>query len=148
VNRVDLSMSGGSGMVQLSFGAAGGAGASAAEADKDEEEDTSAQTLTKRAHFCMSDAELARACTIMNLPAAQATSEFLKDKPLDVRLYTPRLIELYTTVRQTNEAISRHPHGPHRWTVHLRNHQSSTGAETCLANMQKVSTLPPRAQLV
>jgi hypothetical protein len=47
----------------------------------------------------MSDAELASACTIMNLPAAQATAEFLKDKPLDVCLYTPRLIDLYTIVR-------------------------------------------------
>jgi hypothetical protein len=70
------------------------------EADEDEEdEDASSRTLTKRARFGMSDAELARACTIMNLPAAQATPKFLKDKPLDVRLYAPRLIEPTSSIQ-------------------------------------------------
>ncbi len=53
----------------------------------------------------MSDANLAHACTVMDLPAAQATPEFLKDQLHDVRMYTPRLIERYTFDRQVNEAI-------------------------------------------
>jgi hypothetical protein len=61
--------------------------------------------LAKQARFSMSDANLAHACTVMDLPAAQATPEFLKDQPHDVRMYTPRLIERYTFDRQVNEAI-------------------------------------------
>ena len=55
----------------------------------------------------MTDSDLSRACSIMDRPPAPPTPEFLKDKPHDVRLYTPLLIELYTSIRSTNAAISR-----------------------------------------
>ena len=60
----------------------------------------------KRQRLGMSDPDLARACTIMDMPAARVTPQFLMDKPLDVRLYTPLLVELYTSVRKMAEGIS------------------------------------------
>jgi hypothetical protein len=55
----------------------------------------------------MPDADLVRARTAMDLPAAQATPDFLKDRSHDVRLYTPLFVELCQHVRQMNKAISR-----------------------------------------
>jgi hypothetical protein len=105
VNHMDISMTRGSGSAQFSFCTAGEGGAAATDTGEDDEEDATPQTFTKRARFCMSNAELASACTVMNLPTAQAMPEFLKDRPLDVQLYTRRLIYLYMIVRQTKEAI-------------------------------------------
>ncbi len=42
----------------------------------------------------MPDSDLARACTVIDMPAAKATPQFLVDKPLDVRLYTLLLVDL------------------------------------------------------
>ena len=67
------------------------------------EEDTSAP---KRKRLGMSDADLSRACTIMDMPAARVTPQFLVDKPLDVRMYTPLLIDLYASVRKMTEGVA------------------------------------------
>jgi len=67
------------------------------------EEDTSAP---KRKRLGMSDADLSRACTIMDMPAARVTPQFLVDKPLDVRMYTPLLIDLYASVRKVTEGVA------------------------------------------
>lgn len=48
----------------------------------------------------MSDSDLARVCIIMDMPAARATPQFLVDKPLDVRMYTLLLVDLYAGVRK------------------------------------------------
>jgi hypothetical protein len=61
---------------------------------------------TKRPRLGMSDADLARACTVMDAPAARVTPQFLVDKPLDVRMYTPLLVDLYASVRKVNEGIA------------------------------------------
>ena len=57
----------------------------------------------------MSNADLARACSAVDTPAAKVTPQFLVDKPLDVHMYTPLLIrvDLYASVRKVNEGISR-----------------------------------------
>ena len=60
----------------------------------------------KRQRLGMSDADLARACTIVDMPAARVTPQFLVDKPLDVRMYTPLLVDLYASVRKMAEGIS------------------------------------------
>jgi hypothetical protein len=54
----------------------------------------------------MSDSDLARACTAMDMPTAKVTPPFLVDKPLDVRMYTPLLVDLYASVRKMAEGIS------------------------------------------
>jgi hypothetical protein len=54
----------------------------------------------------MSDADLARACTVIDMPAARVTPQFLVDKPLDVRMYTPILVDLYASVRKASEGIA------------------------------------------
>jgi hypothetical protein len=54
----------------------------------------------------MSCSDLARACTVMDMPAAKATPQFLADKPLDVRMYTPLLVELYASVPKVLEGLS------------------------------------------
>jgi hypothetical protein len=64
-----------------------------------------ASTL-KRKRLGMSDSDLARACTVVDMPPAKATPRFLVDKPLDVRLYTPLLVELYASVRKVLEGLS------------------------------------------
>jgi hypothetical protein len=63
-------------------------------------------TSTKRPRLGMSDADLARACTVMDVPAARVTPQFLVNQPLDVRMYTPLLVELYASVRKVNEGIA------------------------------------------
>ena len=60
----------------------------------------------KRRRLGMSDSDLARACTVLDMPAAKATPQFLADKPLDVRMYTPLLVELYASVRKALEGVS------------------------------------------
>jgi hypothetical protein len=60
----------------------------------------------KRQRLGMSDSDLARACTIMDMPAARVTPQFLMDKPNDVRLYTPLLVDLYANVRKVADGIS------------------------------------------
>ena len=60
----------------------------------------------KRSRIGMTESDLSRACTIMDLPAARVTPQFLVDKPLDVRLYTPLLVDLYANVRKVAEGIS------------------------------------------
>ena len=68
-----------------------------------EEEDPPA---LKRKRLGMSDADLSRACTIIDMPAARVTPQFLVDKPLDVRMYTPLLIDLYASVRKMTEGVA------------------------------------------
>ena len=60
----------------------------------------------KRQRLGMSDSDLARACTAMDMPAARVTPQFLVGKPLDVRMYTPLLVDLYANVRKVAEGIS------------------------------------------
>jgi hypothetical protein len=60
----------------------------------------------KRRRLGMSDSDLARACTVVDMPPAKATPRFLVDKPLDVRLYTPLLVELYASIRKELEGLS------------------------------------------
>ena len=76
----------------LSAGAAAGVSALSLSTD-----DATAAGLTagaKRSRLCMSDTDLARACTAVDTPAASITPQFLVDKALDVRMYTPILIDL------------------------------------------------------
>ena len=42
----------------------------------------------------------------MDMPAARVTPQFLVDKPLDVRMYTPLLVDLYASVRKMAEGLS------------------------------------------
>ena len=44
----------------------------------------------------MSEEDLSRACTAMEIRGHRETPRFLVDKPLDVRMYTPELVALYT----------------------------------------------------
>jgi hypothetical protein len=60
----------------------------------------------KRRRLGMSDSDLARACSVMDLPASKATHQFLADKPLDVHVYTPLLVDPYASVRKALEAFS------------------------------------------
>jgi hypothetical protein len=53
----------------------------------------------------------------MNLPVAQSTPKFLKDKPLDVRLYAPRLIEPTSSVRPCARPTRRSHDSPRRFYV-------------------------------
>ena len=63
-----------------------------------------AETSTPLAGSClgimMSDHDLLRACTAMDIPVHRETPKFLVDKPLEVRMYTPELIALYTCSRE------------------------------------------------
>jgi len=61
---------------------------------------TAENPAAKRQRLGMSDSDLARACTVIDMPAAKATPQFLADKPLDVRMYTPLLVDLYASVRK------------------------------------------------
>jgi hypothetical protein len=65
-----------------------------------------AHNAAKRQRLGMSDSDLARACTAMDMPAAKVTPQFLVDKPLDVRMYTPLLVDLYASVRKMAEGVS------------------------------------------
>ena len=89
------------GSANVTFGGGRTPGTTTAEAA--EEEDPSPP---KRKRLGMSDVDLSRACTIMDMPAARVTPQFLVDKPLDVRMYTPLLIDLYSSVRKMIEGIA------------------------------------------
>ena len=91
------------GNTTLSF-SSGGAGAGASSSAGGSPGDSA--TGVKRQRLGMSDSDLARACTIMDMPAARVTPQFLVDKPLDVRMYTPLLVDLYANVRKVAEGIS------------------------------------------
>ena len=89
------------GSANVTFGGGRTPGTTTAEAA--EEEDPSPP---KRKRLGMSDADLSRACTIMDMPAARVTPQFLVDKPLDVRMYTPLLIDLYSSVRKMTDGVA------------------------------------------
>jgi len=109
--RMSLSMEGAAqASAQLSFvGSTAASGAEPSDGDMEEvTDDVPAAAGAKRQRLGMTDSDLARACTVMDLPVARpATPQFLVDKPLDVRLYTPLLIDLYSSVRKVNERISQ-----------------------------------------
>ncbi len=81
--RVSVASTGNNALSFSSGGAGAGASSSAGGASGD------SATGVKRQRLGMTDPDLARACTIMDMPAARATPQFLVDKPLDVRMYTP-----------------------------------------------------------
>lgn len=112
--RVSLRLEGGGPgplSTQLSFSSNPSAGAAAGGSTSSPPTEAAAAggsaAGTKRSRLGMSDADLARACTAVDTPAAKVTPQFLVDKPLDVRMYTPLLIDLYASVRKVNEGISR-----------------------------------------
>ena len=106
--RLSLRMDGGQGSAHISFLGNGPSMASAGAEDEMEDAEAPAGAAgAKRTRLGMSDADLARACTAVNLPVAQPTPQFLVDKPLDVRMYTPLLIELYSSIRKVNEGVGR-----------------------------------------
>ena len=92
----------------ISFSSAGGAGTSSSSSSAGATGGSTddGASGSKRPRLGMSEADLARACTVMNMPGARATPQFLVDKPLDVRMYTPLLVELYGNVRKVAEGIS------------------------------------------
>ena len=99
-----IHVSGMDGSARLNFG--GGRASepsSGGTAEDTAEEDAPAP---KRKRLGMSDADLSRACTVMDMPAARVTPQFLVDKPLDVRMYTPLLIDLYASVRKMTEGLA------------------------------------------
>lgn len=110
--RLSINVEGGGGgpsSTRLSFSAHSGAAAGGPSSSQATEAAAAADfpSGVKRARLGMTDADLARACTSADMPAARVTPQFLVDKPLDVRMYTPLLIDLYTSVRKVNEGISR-----------------------------------------
>jgi len=84
--RMSLHTEGARASAQLSF--AGGAAANGASSMEDGMEeatdDVPAAAGAKRQRLSITDSDLARACTVMDLPVARpATPQFLVDKPLD-----------------------------------------------------------------
>ena len=53
----------------------------------------------------MSEEDLSRACTAMEIRDHRETPRFLVDKPLDVRMYTPELVALYTCSREVTSIM-------------------------------------------
>ena len=108
--RMSLSFDGGHGQAQVSFAGNGDSGSPPPSPSDDRLATSGAASSTgsKRARLGMSESDLSRACTAVNvIPNARVTPQFLVDKPLDVRLYTPLLVDLYSSVRKVNEEISR-----------------------------------------
>ena len=52
-------------------------------------------TPTAGPRLSMSEEDLSRACTAMEIRCHSETPRFLVDKPLDVRMYTPERVSLY-----------------------------------------------------
>jgi hypothetical protein len=54
----------------------------------------------------MTEADLARAHGVLDLAAPKTAIEFLEDKPLDVRMYTPLLADMHNGVRKVLDAVN------------------------------------------
>ena len=55
----------------------------------------------------MSKQDLSRACTAMEICCHRETPRFLVDKPLDVWMYTPELVALYTCSREVTSTMGK-----------------------------------------
>ena len=70
-------------------------------------EPPAASTTTAGPRLGMSEEDLSRACTAMEIRGHRETPRFLADKPLDVRMYTPELVALYTCSREVTSMMGK-----------------------------------------